>query len=350
MHDVPSRGYGLRRSTGLVRLLAAVVGVTVSLSGTSVAVADTEGDGAGPEGQRGRPTTYEIPGEGVLPEGITVAPGGTFYVSSIGGGAIFRGDVHEPRLREWVPAGHAGRTQAAGIHVDGRGRLFVAGAEGPDGVLYVYDRRGRLVARREPPRTEAALNDLTLTRDAVYVTDSVHQVIYRATLHGSEIGGLEEWLDLNPHSPAPPEGRFLNGIVTGGGGRVLLVADLLAEVLFRVDIATQAVELVDLGGAEWGGDGMLLEGRNLYAVVWDQQPDGSFAIDVRAARLSHDLTSGTVVARVDDPSFLDPTTLARDRDRLLVVNSQLQHQPGTPPFTVTAIADPLRRRQPNLRQ
>jgi sugar lactone lactonase YvrE len=281
----------------------------------------------------------------VLPEGITVAADGTLYVSSIGGGAIFRGHVDEPHLDEWVPAGDAGRTQAAGIHVDRRGRVFVAAAVGADGVLDVYDRQGRLLARREPPVQPAALNDLVLTRDAVYVTDSVRQVVYRAVLRGREIGELEEWLDLNPHSPAPPDDRFLNGIVAGAGRRVLLVADLMTEVLFRVHVATRAVEIVDLGGAEWGGDGMLLEGRDLYAVIWDDQPDGSFTQQVRAARLAPDLRSGTVVARVDHPSFLDPTTLARDRDRLLVVNSQLLHQPGTPPFTVTAIPDPLRRRR-----
>jgi hypothetical protein len=87
---------------------------------------------------------------------------------------------------------------------------------------------------------------------------------------------------------------------------------------------------------------MLLEGRNLYGVVWDRQPDGTFTTDVRAVRLTRDLGSGRVVARVADPRLVDPTTLARDGDRLLVVNSQLQRAPGTPPFTVSAIPDPLR--------
>lgn len=346
MHDVPSRTPGTPGSTRLARsLLAIVVGAaSLGVAGSAGAEDPSRSGGSSHPDRPGRPTTYVIPGEGVLPEGIAVAPDGTVYVTSIGGGAIFRGHVERPRLREWVPAGDAGRTQAAGIHLDHRGRAFVAGAEGPDGVLYVYDRHGRLVARREPPSQPAALNDLAVTRDAVFVTDSVQQVVYRMTLRGPEIGELEVWLDLGPHSPVPPEDRFLNGIVASRDGRVLLVADLQAEVLFRVDVATRAVRIVDLGGTEWGGDGMLLEGRDLYAVVWDEQPDGSFTQDVRAARLSRDLTSGTVVARVDDPSFLDPTTLARDRDRLLVVNSQLLHQPGTPPFTVTAILDPLRRR------
>jgi hypothetical protein len=117
---------------------------------------------------------------------------------------------------------------------------------------------------------------------------------------------------------------------------------MFAEVLLRIDTRTRAVRVVDLGSVEFGGDGLLLEGRTLYGVVWDRRPDGTFAQDIRVVRLSRDLASGTLLARVADPSLLDPTTLARDRDRLLVVNSQLQRQPGAPPFTVSAIQDPLR--------
>jgi hypothetical protein len=147
---------------------------------------------------------------------------------------------------------------------------------------------------------------------------------------------------VNPYSPQPPENRFLNGIVTAGDGRFLIATDMFAEVLLRIDTRTRAVRVVDLGSVEFGGDGLLLEGRKLYGVVWDRRPDGTFAQDIRVVRLSRDLASGMLLARVADPSLLDPTTLARDRDRLLVVNSQLQRQPGASPFTVSAIQDPLR--------
>lgn len=68
---------------------------------------------------------------GVLPEGIGLARDGrTMYVTSSGTGAVYRGDVRASRLRLFAPAGDAGRTSAAGVHVDQAGRVFVAGREG----------------------------------------------------------------------------------------------------------------------------------------------------------------------------------------------------------------------------
>ena len=59
--------------------------------------------------------------------------------------------------------------------------------------------------------------------------------------------------------------------------------------------------------------------------------------------LDRDLTSGTVVSRTSDPSFDDPTTIARAGRDLLVVNSQFETRSagGTPdPFTVSRIPVP----------
>src|SRR5262245_48430631 len=82
----------------------------------------------GPAQAKPSPSTYVVSEEpGVMPEGIAVTRDGTMYVTSLGTGAVYRGSVHDPELRVFLPAGADGRSQAAGIHLDGRGRIFVAG-------------------------------------------------------------------------------------------------------------------------------------------------------------------------------------------------------------------------------
>ena len=327
------RGRRLKRASSFLVLLLAVVALVFA---------------ARLVGPR-KPTSYVLPGEAVLPEGIDVAPDGTFYVASAGTGTIYRGHVTQPRTHPFLPGGRDGLDAAGGVRRDGRGRLFVAGftrvEDGVESMLFVYDQLGRLVTIRLAPVADAQFNDLALTRDAVYITDSQLQVVYRAALRGPAIGEVEPWVDLNDHSPASPQGRRLSGVVADPEGRVLLVADTLGGALYRIDTATQAVQTVDLGESGLNADGVLLEDTALYAVAYTQPDDGTpVRAEICVVRLSRDLASGAVVTCVTDPSFDAPSGLARDGDRLLAVNSQLSHPPGAPPFIVSAIPDPLHRR------
>jgi Cu-Zn family superoxide dismutase len=61
--------------------------------------------------------------------------------------------------------------------------------------------------------------------------------------------------------------------------------------------------------------------------------------EIAAVRLRGDLSSGRVVARLTDPTFEDPTTVARLGGRLLVVNAEFFRAP-TPPFTVSEVRLP----------
>ncbi|MCM0675082.1 superoxide dismutase [Micromonospora phytophila] len=283
-----------------------------------------------------RPSTYVVSREpGVLPEGIAVTDGGTMYVTSVGTGAVYRGHTRSAELAPFLPAGSDGRTAAAGIHVDGRGRLFVAGWD--TGALFVHDADGSLVARRVAPLAGAALNDLAITDDAVYVTDSATGTLWRAAIDGPEIGELTPWLTPADFPGAP---GFLNGIVATDGGRLALVADQGTELLYRVDLLRRTASVVEVTGGRMGADGLLLQGNRLYGVV--NFPDGaggtSFAVNL--AVLSPDLTAAHVVCRsAPVPQDQFPTTIARDGDRLLWVNSQLGAATPTPPFTVTQVPD-----------
>jgi hypothetical protein len=175
----------------------------------------------------------------------------------------------------------------------------------------------------------------------VYATDWANPVIYRAELDGNDLGPLEPWLDVRPAWPGfPAQYWLLNGIVAGPGGDVLLVASNGTEAVWRVETSSREVRPVDLGGASFGADGMVLDGNRLYAVLNYGAPAG-----VYVARLDPELRTGqithSILADAAGTPFDLPTTLARYQCRLYVVNSQLDDRPGTPPYTVSAVPDPI---------
>ncbi|MEU8182260.1 superoxide dismutase [Micromonospora sp. NPDC049044] len=284
-----------------------------------------------------RPDTYVIARTpGVLPEGIAVTRDGTLYVTSFGTGAVYRGHVRDRELRQFLPPGADGRTRAAGLQVDRRGRIFVAGWD--TGTLFVYAPDGELLARRTGPG--AALNDLALTADAVYVTDSATGALWRAALDGPNVGDLVPWLTAADFPVAP---GFLNGIVVTDGGRIALVADQGngqpgTERLWRVDLVRRTATTVEVVDGQLGADGLLLEGDRLYGVV--NFPDGAGGWDfaVNLAMLDADRRTARVV-RQSRPAGVaqSPTTIVRDAGRLLWVNSQLNAPAPAPPFTVTQV-------------
>ncbi|MFJ8083034.1 SMP-30/gluconolactonase/LRE family protein [Streptomyces sp. NPDC096205] len=273
---------------------------------------------------------------GVLPEGIDVRPDGTMYVSSDATGALYRGRVTAPELRPFHAEDATVRGSTRGIHSDRSGRVFSVGA----GRLTVHAPDGHLLAAVDAPDGPLGppdLNDLVITPDAVYVTDWANPVVLRAPLDGSHIGPLEPWADVRAAFPGFPDRYWLlNGIVADPAGRTLLVASNGTEAVWRIDTSTREVSRLDLGDTSFGADGMVLHGRHLYAVLNYGAPHG-----VYIARLDAQLRSGSVVHRITGDSFDLPTTLARRGCRLYVVNSQNDDPPGVPPYTVTAVHDPL---------
>ncbi|MFF0654047.1 SMP-30/gluconolactonase/LRE family protein [Micromonospora tulbaghiae] len=280
-----------------------------------------------------RPDTYVVSrAPGVLPEGLAVTTSGTMYVTSSATGAVYRGDTRRAGLHQFLAPGADGRTSAAGVRVDRRGRLLVAGWT--TGTLFVYAPDGTLLARRAAG-TGAALNDLAVTGDAVYVTDSATGTVWRAGLTGGRVGALVPWVGPDDF-PAVPV--FLNGIVVDPSGRVALVAEQGGERLFRVDLAGRSVTEVEVSGGRMGADGLLLEGNRLYGVVNEPDGAGGTRFLVNLARLD----DGLRIARVVDRSRpvgteRSPTSVARDAGRLLWVDSQLFATTPAPPFTVTEV-------------
>lgn len=288
---------------------------------------------------KAQPCTYTVSTEpGVFPEGVAVTGDGTIYVTSLGTGAIYRGSTTRPTMEVFLPGGLDGRAQAAGIHLDKRGRLFVAGYA--TGALFVYSEDGRLLAKRVAPADGATLNDLVIVDDAVYVTDTMLHMVWRVQLSGSRIGELEPWL-VPADFPVPP--GYLNGIVVTADKRFLLVADQGTdqpgyERLYRVDQTERQVTVVAVTGGQMGADGLLLEGRRLYGVVNFPNSEGGWSFATNLAILTEDYAAAAVVGQ-SQPATMErsPTTLARVGDRLLWVNSQLASPSPAPPFVVTEV-------------
>lgn len=255
----------------------------------------------------------ELP-DGWQPEGIAAGRGHDLFVGSIPTGAILRVDARTGEREIAVPAA-AGRA-AVGLKVDRRERLFVAG--GPTGKAFVYDAdSGALLAQFQlaPAGAPTFVNDVALTRDAAYFTDSQRAVLY---VVDSDLSGARE-LPLVGFEMLP--GFNLNGIVASPNGDTLLAVQSNAGRLWRIDADTGAAAPVDLGGASLAnGDGLLLVGRTLYVVR-------NFDNVIAVVRLDPGFESGTVTRTITSDDLDVPSTIARLGNSLYAVNARFATAP-----------------------
>jgi DNA-binding beta-propeller fold protein YncE len=291
------------------------------------------------EGSGSLPTRYVLPGNSVFPEGVAYDERTQqVFVSSTTDGTVFRGDASDKTLEPFLPPGGNGRTTAIGLEVGGEGRLFVAG--GGTGLVFVYDANtGALIAKLSGGSSPTFINDIAVDKDGVaYITDSMSPVIYRVAPTGSGGYTLERWLELAGTPIQYTAGFNLNGIELSPSGRYLFTIQSNTGKLFRIDIATKEIDLVDVGGETFvNGDGVWMRGNTLYILQSAQET-------INEVRLQPNQSTGVLVGRTTDPSFMLPTSLVGARGRLLVVNSQFDKRaPGMSPvlpFTVSVVPVP----------
>jgi hypothetical protein len=291
-------------------LLAATVGLVVT---------------AAPPAQAGSSDVIVLPGASSA-EGIARGEGDTFYAGDLFAGDIFRGDLGDRTAELFidVPDGR----QATGMTTDLRhGLLFVAG--GFTGQAYVYDLdSGATVATYQfsppspadatPPTT--VINDVTLTEDGAWFTDSRRGVLFFVPVDDS--GEPGDFRTLTLEGPAADtSGDFnLNGIAATRQGRTLIVAHSTLGKLLTVDPATgESAEIADVSVP--AVDGIVVRGRHVWAVQNTNQ--------VTELRLSEDRTTGSVVHVITDDAFQTPSTATRFDDHLAVVNAKFDT--GFPP-------------------
>lgn len=262
---------------------------------------------------------------GFSPEGIAFGRGGTYYVGSVSSGAIYRGDARTGTGAVLVQ-GTTGNN-AVGLWVDQRDQLFVSG--GPTGRATVYDAStGALLASYQLASAGGFVNDVIVTKDAAFFTNSFAPVIYRVPVERS--GRLD---DANDVATLPLTGDFTfvpgafnaNGIVATPNGKSLILVNSATGTLYLVDPETGVADAIDLGGATVvGGDGLLLDGRTLYVVQGASN-------QVSVVTLRSDLSTGSVTSVITSSSFRYPTTVAEFGSSLYVVNGRFDVAPPPAP-------------------
>jgi sugar lactone lactonase YvrE len=295
------------RRTALTMLMAGVL----ALVGGGVVAADP----ARPAGDDRFPDRIALP-DGFQPEGISIGKGSTFYVGSVATGAIYRGSV---RTGQGSVIVQGGTGQAAiGTEVDNRERLWVAG--GATGLGRVYDTKtGTQLAQWQfaPAGPATFINDVVVTRDAAYFTDSRSGVLYVVEIgRGARLASKPATLPIKGDLRIAP-GNNLNGIEASPDGRTLLSVQTNTGLLFKISPRTGFSQRVDLGGLTLvNGDGLLLQsGRTLYVV---QNRSNQIAV----IKLDRGFASGKQVDLITSPGFDVPTTVAAFGKYLYAVNAR----------------------------
>jgi sugar lactone lactonase YvrE len=270
------------------------------------------------------PKVIRLP-NGLRPEGVAIGRGTSLFVGSLANGAIYRGDLRTGQ-GGLLYTGEEGRI-AVGLAVDERTNyLFVAG--GLTGKAFVYDaERGVEIAAFQltAPFT-GFVNDVIVTRDFAFFTDSFQAQFYRlplgpggmlsptATVERIELKG--DWMQV----PGP----FVfnaNGIDATPNGKQLVMVNSTVGALYRVDPISGYASQIDLGEAEMtAGDGILLDGKTLFVMR-------NRLNQIAVIQLAPDMSSGTVVDAITDPDFRVPTTIAEFGDDLYAVNARFGTDP-----------------------
>lgn len=284
-----------------------------------------------------------LPEAAAYPEGVTVDPAsGAIYTNSANTGVIFRIDPETgavARVADPLGLGDSPPTRpvsvALGLKADGQGRLWVAGAR--TGSMHVVDiATGRRLARFTTPAGPWLINDVALTSDAAYFTDTLRPVLWRIARDSVADAVLEPWLSFEGTVLEYGEEPNLNGIVATPDGRYLIVVLMKTGRLFRIDTRTREIAAIDAGASALdGGDGLALIAQRLFLV---RQSAG----EVVALDLSPDLLTAVEGKRIKPGELAWPATVAVRGDQLIVANSQLNRRgSGDPVLPFSLVSIPL---------
>ena len=223
-------------------------------------------------------------------------------------------------------------TPSLGMKVDPRGRLFVAGGSGGDARV-IDASTGEQLASYGFGNTPTFVNDVVVTRDAAWFTDSQQALLYKVPLGlAGSLPGPAGFVEVQLGGDYEHvTGTNANGIAQTPDGRALLIIQSATGLLFRVDPATGDATRVDLGGETLpNGDGLLVFGRTLLVVQ-------NRLNQVAVVHLNREGTAGEVVETLTDPRFDVPTTVAAFGNRLYLPNARFT-SPQVPTTTFNAVA------------
>jgi len=255
-------------------------------------------------------------------EGVARLNGQTFFAGDLLTGDIYRGSVNRGTAMKFIDAPD-GRF-ATGMKADTSDKLlFVAG--GPTGAGYVYDTRtGDPVSsyQFQSPPTPTFINDVALTEDGAWFTDSSQALLYFVPVVDGMPSSTFMTLTLSGPAADLSGGFNNNGIQAVMDGAMLIVSHSGNGVLNLVDTATGASTTI-AGVSVPNVDGILVKGG--HQVFAAQNADNLISV----WKLSSDFMSGTMQKTITSPLFEFPTTIARFGSRLAVANAKFDT--GFPP-------------------
>ena len=298
--------------------------------------------------------------EGFEPEGIELGKGHDFFVGANAfsvnfgqglsplAGAIFKGDLLTGKGELLVePSGKP----LNGLSYDARTDLIYAatgdaphGFAGPflNGGVRVYDAsNGALIDEVILGDGMGIINDVLVTKSAVYATDSAHAILYK--IHLDKGGRFTspprvDAITLNGFGMAA--GINANGLVGDFNGKELVVINFTSGMLYNVDTETGDSTAIAVDGAPGPfvfGDGLHLDGRTLYIMQNDVFIGGPGRIAV--VQLSEDLTHGTFVKELTSTNFDIPTTIIGFGNSIYAVNTHF-YELGSAPITTEVVKVP----------
>lgn len=319
-----STTHPLTRRTLIGVLGAAAVGVAASPAA------------ARPGRTPGAPETVALP-DGIRPEGITSGPGTTYYVGSLADGRIVTGDLVEGTVSVLL-AGATGRSLRGLFHDDRSGLVWAVGNVGSVAHVWAVDgRSGDVVSDTVVPGA-LFLNDLTVTEDAVWVTDSRvdRLTVIALGAGGAPTGAAPAFLPLTGAWPAYDGANLnANGIRELPDGSAVLNNSAVGG-LWRVDTVTGFTSQIPVKGGPGliAGDGLEIDGTVLYDVR------GSGPAEVSVLLLDHGSRGWTARWRGarSDETLDVPSTATLAGGWLWAVNARFGvASPGTASYWITRL-------------
>ncbi|MCA9264828.1 MAG: hypothetical protein KDA60_13305 [Planctomycetales bacterium] len=293
------------------------------------------------------PETISLP-EGFEPEGIELGRGHEFFAgafsfssflgplvrqnhpTSLFAGAIYKGDLQTGQGAVLVkPTGRP----IAGLSYDVRtDNIYAAVGDattigGPLTNFGVVVYNGTTGAKVDEIifGDGVGINDILVTKSAVFGTDSGRPVIYKIPLEGG--GRLPsqptyEEIELT----GPQVGARNNGLVGSFDGNDLVVINDASGILHHIDTKTGAATVISVDGDQTSfpsGDGLFLSGRTLY-IMQNQASLPDEVGKIAVVQLSGDLSKGTFVKDIEnDDLFKTPTTIIGFGDSIYAINSNV---------------------------
>jgi hypothetical protein len=328
-----TRHLQLSRRTVLTTVAAsALVAVTTSATGAA-------GASAAATRQSPAPETVDLP-DGIRPEGITSGPGTTYYVGSLSDGRIVTGDLLEGTVTTLLP-GAAGRSLRGLFWCSHCGMVWAVGdvTTGSTTVGHVWcvDATTGAIMHDVVVPGAGFLNDLVVSEDKVFVTDSfVDRITVISHDHTATTVNGPSFVPLTGAWPAG-NGTFINA----NGIRLLPDGDLVLNNsqfggLWQVDPGSGATTSVRVTGGPGivSGDGLLVDGNILYNVR------GVGQSEVAVLRLSPTGSGWTAKWAGDrtDPTLDVPSTATLAGGWIWAVNARFGvASPDTAPYWITRL-------------